>query len=1079
MVGRPRLERRLREALGRRLTCLVADAGFGKSTLLAGWAAGQHAAWYTVTASDGALGPLTRGLVDALRLRVPGLPPDLLSAVGGSRGPDADADEPARAQAFGGLICQALEERLPRDLVLILDDVQELDESDASAQLIGALCRQAPDRLHLVLASRREPPFPVARLRGQGQVLDLGGPELAFTPEETTSLLEQLLGTDATALGEPLHAATAGWPAAVRLAIEALRTAPPEERAGSLVRVRRPGGPLYAYLAEEVFARERPEVRNLLRRLTVLDRFTPGLCEAFGVRRAAETLVLLERRGLYVSEATGTFGWLTLGPLVREYLSEGLPLEPAEAAEVHRIAAIWFEANGFVTDALRSLLARSDLPGAARLLRDRGTALLTAGAAEAVIHAAGQLDARHRDAAIHKLEGEARQLQGDWEGALAAFGRAAGRLDVVDPAIAWRMGLIHYLRGNLDEAIAWYGRGVISGDDAPNEALLEAWWATAHWIRGDTEACRRLARSAHERATASGDHQALAASHTVLALVAVLDGDRRANDGHYLRALDHAEQARDVLQTIRIRTNRGSRLNEEGLYEDAIAELEIAIRLADLAGFATLRAIALNNRGEARHRLGRLEEGLDDLEAARALCHRLGLGMISYPLGHLGDLHRDRGDRALARAAYEEALALSRANGDLQGLVPALSGLALTLADDDLDAARQLADEAVACGPVLGHVAAVLARGWIALAEGAIADARARADEAASKAGVRRDRAGLAEALELRAATVSEQERRTTLEEALGLWRDLRSPMGEARVFLALARTAAEGSDERTELAGAAERRFRELGARRQALEAAALLAAARWGSSRQVVIQCLGGFGVSRFREPVGAGAWQSRKARDLLKILVAREGGPVHREILMEALWPEEDPERTTNRLSVALSTARAVLDPEHRFDADHFVPSERDTVALDLRHAEVDVIIFLSRARKGLARRAAGDAGWAEELAAVEATYLGDFLEEDPFEEWAVPLRERARATYVEVVRALAAHAAEHDAGAAARYYLRILERDPYDEGAHLGLVAALARDGRHGEARRFYRSYSGRMEELGVEPAAFPAVGRAAA
>jgi DNA-binding SARP family transcriptional activator len=105
-------------------------------------------------------------------------------------------------------------------------------------------------------------------------------------------------------------------------------------------------------------------------------------------------------------------------------------------------------------------------------------------------------------------------------------------------------------------------------------------------------------------------------------------------------------------------------------------------------------------------------------------------------------------------------------------------------------------------------------------------------------------------------------------------------------------------------------------------------------------------------------------------------------------------------------------------------------------------------------------------------AEAAYVGDFLPEDPFDDWATSLREEARNAYVAVARALAERAAaKRDPDAAARFLLRILERDAFDERAHLGLVSALVASGRHGEARRAYRAYEGRMAELGVEALPF--------
>jgi len=242
------------------------------------------------------------------------------------------------------------------------------------------------------------------------------------------------------------------------------------------------------------------------------------------------------------------------------------------------------------------------------------------------------------------------------------------------------------------------------------------------------------------------------------------------------------------------------------------------------------------------------------------------------------------------------------------------------------------------------------------------------------------------------------------------------------------------------------------------------------------VAIQALGVFQVCLRHKAVSSSAWQSKKARDLLKILVAKRGHPATRDALMEALWPEQDPRRTANRLSVALSTARAVLEPGHRFDANRFIRADRATVRLDLEHISCDVERFLHLAQDGLARQRAGWLeGAAELLEAAYEAYTGDFLEEDPYEEWAASLREEARAEYLAVAGALAELAdARGDDRKAIAYRLCLLAHDPYDERAHLTIVAAQQAAGRHGEARRTYDRYRARMAEIGVRPAAFSAV-----
>ena len=304
------------------------------------------------------------------------------------------------------------------------------------------------------------------------------------------------------------------------------------------------------------------------------------------------------------------------------------------------------------------------------------------------------------------------------------------------------------------------------------------------------------------------------------------------------------------------------------------------------------------------------------------------------------------------------------------------------------------------------------------------------------------------------------------------MWTASNIPYGYARNRLILA-SILDGERARA-AAEAAASVFRSLGARGPAAEAAERLEVLDRAGRPALEIAALGRFRVLREGEPIAATAWQSKKARDLLKILVSRRGRPTTRETLFELLWPDEDPEPLANRLSVALATVRSVLDPDKRFAADWFVGGDKQAVWLDLSHVEIDVEAFLAAAAEGLRLTRGGDPAAARvALEAAEARYGGEFLEEDPYEDWAVGLREEAQATYISVTRLLAdGAAAAGDADGGTRYYLRILERDAYDEAAHLGLVGALLAAGRHGEARRRYGIYADRMEEMGVEAAPFP-------
>jgi ATP/maltotriose-dependent transcriptional regulator MalT/DNA-binding SARP family transcriptional activator len=1028
-------------------------------------------AWYTIDRHDASLTNFVLGIVDALRLRLPGLTSDISSVIEGALGPDSN--ELTRAEASATLLCEVLEDELVSDLVLVLDDVQDIERGTASARLIEGLCRQAPALLHIILSSRSEPPFAVERLRGRGQLVEMDGSMLAFSPAEVKALLTAALDEGAAELAAQLQELTTGWPAAVRLAIETLRMVPQEDRAASLDRLRQPGGPLFNYLAEEVFARESFTVRELLRTVAPLERFTIELCEALGLGAAGETLAGLARRGLFLKPRSTSDGWFELAALVRELSKEHLPMADDELRKLHQSAGRWFESHGWLEEALRSFAAISDHASIARILKQYGAEMLAAGGAETVIREAGSLPRQLFDARVEQLVGQGLQIRGDWEGALMCFRHAGGDDAVLPPGLAWRMGLIHNLAGELDEALAVYARGRIDGSEPADEALLLAWTATAYWLRGDAERCRELASQAFRVATNAQSDQALATAHTVLAMLAALDGDRRANDAHYLQALEAAERANDVLQIIRIRTNRGSHFLEEGSYEEALKELEIAIRLAELTGFAAFLALALTNRGEVRFYLGSLEEAIADFEAGKAIYQRMGSRSVAYSLRGLGDVYRERGDLALARAAYEEAVALTEQSQDVQGLVPALSGLARVLISDDPDQATRMAERALSFGAGMAYCGALLAAGWVAILRGDRERSNKLAAEAAAAARGRRDRAGLAESLELHVLTSTEPAfERSRLEEAIVIWQQIGNPLGETRAQLALA-LLSEDVTARAQ-AARAEQRLHELGVRVRGATAAGLLASLPREVKIPVTIQSLGGFRVLRDGRALPATEWQSKKARDLLKVLVARRGRPTSRELLTEILWPGDDPVKLANRLSVALTTVRSVLDPERRFPADHFVVADKSSVRLELRNLVVDVEDFLATVAAGFALEREGHSDEAFSLLrAAEELFAGDFLEEDAYEEWAMPLREEAQATYISVARALArvsASSGEHDA--AVRHFLRILERDSYDEEAHLGLVSTLVAAGRHGEARRRYRTYVARMDEISVEAASFP-------
>jgi ATP/maltotriose-dependent transcriptional regulator MalT/DNA-binding SARP family transcriptional activator len=1064
-LARPALYDVLAGALRRRITLVTGGPGWGKTTTLAGWAAGTRSAWLSVDSRDARLDRLLNGVLNAIHQHSPHLTDDLSAALAGDLGPQAD--DAVRADAFAAVLCESLDTHLREDLVLILDDVHELPPDGASTRFLEALCRQAPARLHLVLSARSAPQLRIQRLRGQGLVADLGPRQLAFDADETAALLRATIDVDSPALAASLRDLTGGWPAALRLGMETLRGVPAARRDAVLARLTRPGGELLDYLAEEVFSREPVPVREFLRRVAVLGQVTPALCEAIGLV-ATERLTELASRGLVEASGVEKVTWSLTRP-VQSFLTCSFPLDHAEQARLHQAAAAFALDLGEFGDGLGHLIRAGDETGVRTLLTTHGSQLVHAGETAAVLEAARWLPEQQRDAEIERIHGQALQVRGDWIGALACFQRASVDQDELEPALALQMGLIPHLRGDIDEALEVYARGRLGDETTADEALLLSWRATAHWLRGEYDRSRGLAERASAAAQHSLDPRAVAASQTILGMLARSDGDQRAGT-HYRRALDAAIEARDLLQVLRIRGNRGSHLIAEGRPAAALDELETAVGLAEMCGYTAYHALALNNRASAKTLLGRFDEAIDDYLACRDIYQRVGSRMVAHALGGLGRIYSARGEYAQAEAACEEALAIADLSGDVQTLAKALPCLARLRARDDPAGALALCEQALSLSGGMGRVQALLARSWVALVGGDRSAAAADAAAATAAARLRQDRPGFAESLELAVFASADPAGETALlAEAAAVWRQIGYPVGEARVRLVTAHLAGDQPG-----AAEAERELRRLGVKLHVESDVRGLVDRRPGDARQsIAIRTLGAFQVIRDGVPVPVADFQSKKARDLLKILVSRRGRAVPREQLSDLLWPDEDAARVGGRLSVLLSSLRTVLRSAGQVGDDGPLVTDRHVVRLDCDRVGVDVEEFFVAALAGLAAHQQGRPDAAALLAAAEERYAGDFLEEDPYEEWGEELREEARANRLAVLRALAdLAAARQETWSVIHFTIRLLQMDPYDEQTHLMLVRALHNSERHGEARRHYRRYAERMAELGIEPAAFP-------
>ncbi|MEU8263068.1 BTAD domain-containing putative transcriptional regulator [Micromonospora sp. NPDC048999] len=677
-------------------------------------------------------------------------------------------------------------------------------------------------------------------------------------------------------------------------------------------------------------------------------------------------------------------------------------------------------------------------------------------------------------------------------------------------ALAWRLGVLLHQRGRFDAADACYRRAALDVAHQQASALADqaqvlAGWAATRWARGDQAPARQLAEQAVRIAEQSGDDSAVAAAYVAQALAAFGDGDRADNEYAYARALAAAERAGDFGQQLRIRCNIGSRLVEEGRYRPAVEELREAVRLGELLGHQTLLALALHNRAEAWLGLGELRRARSDADEALALWQRVGSPLAAFGLTLTARVHRVRGAARQAIAAYQAALAMGEPDGNAQVLVEACAGLARLSYTDNPAAAAQYAERALALPSAGGPTVAELAAGWVALCSGDPQTALRYAEQVRAEAGRRRDAAGLAEAMELAAlashldsneaaATRAVRRLLASLVEAAAIWAELGNEFALATNALLQARL--RGDQVAEELAY---ERLNQIGVQEGAWQVAGPLAAIGPTPVPEVEVQTLGQFTVRLAGVSVPVASWQSRKARDLLKMVVGQLGKPVAREALATALWPEARTEVALRRLSVLISTVRGVLDPDRRHPADRYLATDPATVRINPAHVAVDALRFYEAARAAIAADGAStttvrpsgsptpgnaangdgalgddDARLLSRLEAVVAGYTGDFCDDgEVAADWVRRPRVVLADLHREAIHRLARRCRQLGrTEAAIGWYLRLTVEDCYDEPAHLGLIGALSAVGRHGEASRRYHEYVARMREMDVEPAPFP-------
>ncbi len=997
-LSRQRLLDRLADAVAARVTLVTAEAGYGKTTLLADFAAhaGLRTLWYRLDSTDADHVTWTNYLIAAGREVAPDFGRATLSLLA-----QLPTGGPPKSAYMASLIGE-LPQLGEGPTLLVLDDFHLVDANADVRELVGRLVEQAPDWLHLVISSRRRPSLEFARLAGMGELTELNTDELRFSPSETERLFadgyEQPLEADVL---RDLDRRTRGWAASLQLFHGSIRGRPAAAVRALARSLSGAKGPIYDFLAEEVLANIPADLADFLVRAALLERVLAAhmvalLADSSRPRTVAEARSWIEdadRMGL-LTRTSETSEARQLHPLLRDFLIGQLE----QRFDADDIKQMHLRLARTISDSDPLTACRHFIEGG-----EHGEAMGCLGASVMLTMGSGQWGVASE--LIDRLEGvpadpavaaiRARRLieDGDLTGAerlLLGTDISASPPDVravlrqTTLSLGWRTGDPKLLHVTLREIEA----------DPETPAILHdiaQVFVDASWMAGTPTALpvlgRRLVAMARTQQEAGHDFYCAISLHN--ATVAYL------NAGDYEAALGAAQDAMRAFDALSFaaperlsteslvticRLETGESLGPldhqlgAGATPKEFADVPAELAVACLVLGERQQALELISRAETRHREGRSDVlGVAITEVAKALADlpshpALAVGLLQTPtfegpldLGHtlarkavLAQSHLLGGDPESCLTVAEPALEEAR----LRCARRAETRLALlvALARRDPEKLRLAIGEANSSGR-------------LALLE--LADP-------------------ICDALDLLIPLPTSLE--ASIASSPKRWLPaLRRQLDRGDVLAG--HVAAQLLDGHGEFIDVGRLRAYAKTYRRRGASSAVGVELARRTSPRLRVHD------LGRVTLDVGgrvvALSGMRRKPASLLMYLVTRPQFTANREQVLDVLWPDADPASSSNSLNQSLYFLRREIDPWYEDDvAAGYVGFEGDVVWLDQALTSADSVDFLAAAR--LPREPAA----LPDILRLIRMYFGHFAPEFEYEEWAINWRSRLHSTLLDL-------------------------------------------------------------------------------
>jgi DNA-binding SARP family transcriptional activator len=1065
-LARDRLLDWLAAKSSHRVILVSAEAGYGKTTLLADFARRTRlrVLWYRIDEEDADWVAVLNYLVAAGREVEPSFGAGTATMLR-----DLGAVDVGRDDIVESLV-QDVAALASAPTLFILDDFHHLDRIPELRAIVRELVHRAPERLTFVFSSRQRPSLGLARLRAAGEVAELTTEDLRFNEDETERLFRESYGRplEPDVLAE-LRRRTEGWAASLQLTQTALR-----DRTGSDVRhfVQRLTGAwdgLYDYLAEEVVGDLDVDTQRFLMRTSILgvvDVELASVVSGFDIDRARWMVEEAERLGLLARRGEGASHSFRYHPLVRDFLEDRLRREEGEASvgELHRTVARASERRDWRV-AAHHYAAVGDLGDLHRLIAESLDTILANGdfaAAEAFL-------TRHPPTGPEPLFEVILSRRDFYEGrperAVTRARAASGALPpehLGSDAALVNLASLEYMAGQghavreiaptLREhagnpTIAEIGTAmellVAAADDGSIGRLADhlASMVKDQQARGETH---YLAVTLVNLAVC---HRAQAAASRCLDVatraIALLDGGEREPElaaALGCRAWAYAwlgrwpEAVADLRRADDLRNEYArAELLTEGIdlytwFDATTGADELMARIRTLRGSPVTLEDARLARAELAIRRGRADVALDELD---------GPILSSTGVAHQARLQGLRGHALLVAGSAEARAVLDDAERHARGQGADLHAAYAALLRATLDGPESLTAAIVEVATTTGPSALSM----------------------------------VAERLAIRAADVTEAARAVLAGEAEvrpTRWRDpLRDLVddrasGTARLVSAVLLERIGDHDDVP--------RLRSLAREGRSLATAHLGRTLARRLALPVYVEDQGRVEIRIGTTTIG-GSRIRRRVLALFCYLISRIGLSATREQVVDTLWPDLDPTVAINSLNQSVYFLRRIFEPGVRDDLSAgYVHQDQDLVWLDhelitSRSVECREII-----------RAMGPEPGPDEVEALSRAYRGSFAMDFEYEDWAADYRSSLHARYLQIVE----HAVSMDLVAgqyerASTWARRALDVDPGADAIEAMLVRLYRRSGAHAAAAEQYAHYAAVLrDQLGVEPPAIDLV-----